>query len=127
MATLSNLDTSASVFQPQQLLNWVNLNLSPIAIDNQHQGAPHHGHQQQITATTLQNGNYNNMGNTGNYSNTGSYSNTANYSNTTDLWINPNNNMNHINVSKQFFSTSFRSTSADSFKYLMINMIKKQY
>ena len=84
MATLSNLDTSASVYQSSQLLNWVYLNLSPN--DNGNQMPPTHTHthtqqtpQQITTAAIPQNGNY---GNTG------------------DLWINPQNtNLNHLNVS----------------------------
>ena len=84
MATLSNLDTSASVYQSSQLLNWVYLNLSPN--DNGNQMPPTHTHthtqqtpQQITTAAIPQNGNY---------------------GNTTDLWINPQNtNLNHLNVS----------------------------
>ena len=84
MATLSNLDTSASVYQSSQLLNWVYLNLSPN--DNGNQMPPTHTHTQQtpqqITTAAIQN-----VPQNGNYGNTG------------DLWINPQNNLNHLNVS----------------------------
>lgn len=80
MATLSNLDTSASVFQPSQLLNWVYLNLSPNDNGNQiQQQTP-----QQITTAAIQNGNYGNPNNG-------------------DLWINPQSNLNHLNVCISFF------------------------
>ena len=96
MATLSNLDTSASVFQPSQLLNWVYLNLSPN--DNGNQMPTQQA--QQITAAAIQNGNY---------------------GNNADLWINPQNNLNHLNVSIHQFYFHFLQ-----FRYMRIANMKSE-
>ena len=81
MATLSNLDTSASVYQSSQLLNCVYLNLSPN--ENGNQMLPMHTQQtpQQITTAAIQ-----------------KVTQSDNYGNTGDLWINPHNNLNHLNL-----------------------------